>query len=270
MAAGKLTWNDAIEKVLREAGHPLNYLDITEQIVQKQLRDDPGPTPSYTVAAQFSMDKKRGDKSRFVWVSTGIYGLREWQIEGAEPKPDAEPDSELNPPTLSEIAVQAYGIFWDRSGVDWRKSAPKLLGQQFENSDVVDFSEQRGIYVLFDHRDVVYVGRATAQFLGSRLRDHTLDRLRSRWDRFSWFGFHAVTKSGGLQAPSNAAIDLEGVIAVLEAVLIELNEPPQNRQQGKGLGGIEYLQRADPTLRKQHNQELLGVLAKAIEANDPD
>jgi hypothetical protein len=48
-----------------------------------------------------------------------------------------------------------------------------------------------------------------------------------------------------------------------------LNEPPQNRQQGKGLGGIEYLQRPDPAIRKQQNHELLSVFAKVIQANDP-
>lgn len=32
--AGKMTWDDAIEKVLTDAGQPMNYLDITEAIVQ--------------------------------------------------------------------------------------------------------------------------------------------------------------------------------------------------------------------------------------------
>lgn len=194
-----------------------------------------------------------------------MYGLRKWQVAGQEPVP-AEPVDE---PTTAPvgISVQAYAIYWERAGVDWKKTSPRLLGQQFENSDVVDFGEQRGIYVLFDHRNLVYVGRATAQSLGSRLRDHTYDRLRSRWDRFSWFGFHAVKGDGKLEAPGDAQLDLDGVISVLEAVLIELTEPPQNRQQGKGFGGIEYLQRTDPSLRRQHKEELLGVLAKAIDAN---
>jgi hypothetical protein len=264
--AGQLTWNEAIEKVLRSEGHPLNYLEITEQIVQQKLKVDPGATPSYTVSAQLSIDKRLGDKSKFVWISTGVYGLRAWQTEGFEPTPDPIVPSE--PGALTDIAVQAYGIFWNRSGIDWKKSSAKLFGQEFENSDVVDFGEQRGIYVLFDHRNVVYVGRATAQSLSSRLRDHNFDRLRSRWDRFSWFGFHRVKTNGQLEAPSDARIGLDGVISVLEAVLIELNEPPQNRQQGKGLGGIEYLQRSDPALKKQHNSELLGVFAKALESSE--
>ena len=168
------------------------------------------------------------------------------------------------------IAVQAYAIYWDRAAVEWKKASPKLLGQQFENSAVVDFADQRGIYVLFDHRNLVYVGRATAQSLGSRTRDHAFDRLRARWDRFSWFGFHAVRSDGQLEAPGDSKTDLDGVISVIEAVLIELNEPPQNRQQGKGFGGIEYLQRPDPNMRNQDKQELLGVLAKAIDANESD
>jgi hypothetical protein len=265
MAANKMTWTEAIEKVLSDAGQPMNYLDVTEAIVQGRLRENIGATPSYTVAAQFSQDKAKGQNSRFIWISTGVYGLRSWQVAGQEPVP-ADPITE---PIASPvgIAVQAYGIYWERAAVDWKKTSTKLLGQQFENSGVVDFGEQRGIYVLFDHRSLVYVGRATALSLGSRLRDHTVDRLRSRWDRFSWFGFHAVRSDGKLEAPGDAKLDLDGAISVLEAVLIELNEPPQNRQQGKGFGGIEYLQRTDPSLRKQHKEELLGVLAKAMDDN---
>ena len=44
----------------------MNYLDVTEQILRQELRQIAGPTPSYTVAAQFSEDKKKCNKSRFV------------------------------------------------------------------------------------------------------------------------------------------------------------------------------------------------------------
>ncbi len=246
----------------------MSYLDITEEILRQELRKKAGATPVFTVAAQFSEDKKKGENSRFVRTSRGVYGLRKWQQQGHQPVID---EIEIEPSvTPLGIAVQAYGIYWDRAAVDWKKVSTKLLGQQFENSAVVDLGEQRGIYILFDHRNLVYVGRATAQTLGSRIRDHTLDRLRSRWDRFSWFGFHAVKADGKLEAPGDAKLDLDGVISVLEAVLIELNEPPQNRQQGKGLGGIEYLQRTDPALKNHHKQELLGVLAKAIDAKEEE
>lgn len=266
MSRSQLTWIEAIDKVLREAGEPLTYLEIAERIVQQRLRTDPGPTPSYTVAAQFSSDKKKGEASRFIRVSTGTYGLRDWMnAEGSSRNESSEDHSDVK---SARVAVYAYGIFWERSAIDWRKTAPRLLGQQFENADPIDFCEQRGIYVLFDHRDIVYAGRATQQSLGSRLRDHTLDRLRTRWDRFSWFGFSDVAADGVLKSNLGAKCEAEDVISILEAVLIELAEPPQNRQQGKGLAGVEYLQKLDPSLRDQQKRELMGAFAKMLESTD--
>lgn len=247
----------------------MHYLDIAEQIVAQRLKENPGATPSDTVASNLTEDLKRLGNSRFSRVGRGVYGLRAW--EGLAPAAEnllQQDEEEANQPP-SVLAVRAYGIFWDRSQVDWKKSVPRILGQQFENAAKVDFCEQRGIYVLFDHRTLVYVGRATHQSLGTRLRDHTTDRLRSRWDRFSWFGFKGVQPDGTLDDLPGATLDMEGVISVLEAVLIELTEPPQNRQQGKGLGGIEYLQHLDPGLRSQSKkQELLGLMAKAMESQE--
>ena len=46
---------------------------------------------------------------------------------------------------------------------------------------------------------VVYVGRPINHPLGKRLYEHRLDRLSSRWKRFSWFGLLDVTEDGNLR-----------------------------------------------------------------------
>lgn len=260
-----MTWMEAIIHVIKVAGRPLHYMEITEQIVTQNLRENVGATPSYSVAAQISMELKKGAQSRLARFSTGVYGLNQKQ----QPKNVvAELDRVDEVDAQDSVSIQAFGVYWERQAVDWKRANPRLYGQQFENADPIDFCDQRGIYVLFDHRDVVYVGRATQQSLGSRLRDHTVDRLRTRWDRFSWFGFCVVNPNGSLRQPPLASIGYSDVISIIEAVLIELVEPPQNRQQGKGLGGIEYLQRPDPALRRQHNQEILTLLAKTMDISD--
>ena len=87
------------------------------------------------------------------------------------------------------------------------------------------------IYILYDHHTVVYVGRAIERPLGKRLYEHTVDRLGSRWNRFSWFGFLDVTQKGNLrETPFNSS--LAALVATLEALLIEALEPPQNRKRG--------------------------------------
>src|SRR5690606_2864191 len=93
--------------------------------------------------------------------------------------------------------INALGIYWDRYQVHW-KTSPDLLGIQQIGATSVNFKEQKGIYLLHDSRETIYVGQAIEQPLGVRLRYHTSDRLSGRWNRFSWFGFHSVNENGQL------------------------------------------------------------------------
>jgi hypothetical protein len=114
----------------------------------------------------------------------------------------------------------------------------------------VDFYKQLGIYLLYDGREVIYVGRTTDRPLGKRLYEHTLDRMSARWDRFSWFGLLPVADSGALgRLPES--YDALKLIPALEAILIESLEPRQNRKRGDDLAAVEYLQRVDPEIEKK-------------------
>lgn len=78
---------------------------------------------------------------------------------------------------------------------------------------------------------MVYVRRSVDRPIGKRLYEHMIDRLGSRWKRFSWFGLLHVTDEGTLvEAP--ITLTLPSLIAILEALLIEALETPQNRKQG--------------------------------------
>lgn len=161
--------------------------------------------------------------------------------------------------TISPI-IGAFGMYWERSLVDWY-ARPKLLGSQGIGATTVDFFDQRGLYLLHDRRQIVYVGRSTDRPLGKRLYEHTQDRLRGRWDRFSWFGIRGVTEEGNLQPPRNDA-DVEFCIQAIEALLIESIEPPLNRKRGDGFSGIEYIQSEDPALR---DRKLIDELKSRLE-----
>ena len=158
--------------------------------------------------------------------------------------------------------VRALGMFWRRERVDW-KNHPTLMGQQQMGSTPVDFSGQRGVYLLHDGRETVYVGRSVDRPLGQRLYEHTNDRLNGRWDRFSWFGLLAVSDEGGLCESSATAVDDELMIEALEAVLIEALEPPLNRRRGDHLQEVEYLQAEDAAFQKQKRDQLLMQLIKS-------
>jgi hypothetical protein len=88
-------------------------------------------------------------------------------------------------------------MFWTRAAIEW-VATPKLLCMQQIGATAVDFNGQLGIYLLYDGREVIYVGRTTDRPLGRRLFEHTVDRMSARWDRFSWFGLLPVSDKGSL------------------------------------------------------------------------
>ncbi len=126
----------------------------------------------------------------------------------------------------------------------------------------MDFHRQIGIYLLYDGREVIYVGRATDRPLGRRLYEHTLDRLSTRWDRFSWFGLLPVSETGALGQMSDA-YQSQKIIPALEAILIEALEPRQNRKRGDDLSAVEFIQKEDPEIQKRRvKQTVEAALSK--------
>lgn len=239
----KMSWPQAIEKVLRESPVPLHYTDIAEKIIQDGLRSELVATPSMTVSARITSSiNDDGGKSPFVRVERGIYTLRAKFGADGTVEPVA---SEIEEEEQYDI-VSSFGMFWRRDAVDRRKSRRKIkITGRRQGGTPVDFTEQTGVYLLHLGGQVIYVGR-TARGLGERLREHTkptsaTGRLAPRWDRFSWFGLRLVNEDGSLgDLPGNLGADK--LLPVLEAILIEALEPRQNRQKGEGLEAVEYIQ----------------------------
>jgi hypothetical protein len=151
--------------------------------------------------------------------------------------------------------IKAFGMFWRRESVYWT-SRPKLMGVQQEGAKPVDFAAQKGVYLLHDGREVIYVGRMTEMRLAARLFEHTKDRLNGRWDRFSWFGLLDVTDGGELADRSFSKLTADDVIITMEALLVEGLEPRQNRKRGDAFRAVEYLQHLDPELAKKAKKKL--------------
>lgn len=72
-----LACKDAIEVVLDDAGTPLHYQDITDQILDRGLWVTDGKTPAATVNAQLAVDiRGKGPNSRFIRTAPGWFALR--------------------------------------------------------------------------------------------------------------------------------------------------------------------------------------------------
>ena len=279
-----MKWIDAIVYTLQnnrtENGEyePMHYSDITEAIIENNLRNKFGITPQNTVNATLSTHPEL-----FIKMVLGMYGLtdkgKKYIVKGVptaiieptetpetiETQEDTDSDApeESDPKIAEEIEnenkskiVKIFGMFWDRSKVNW--SANNMLGQQIGKSDPVDFSEVRGIYLLHDGREVIYVGQAHDTSIYKRLRGHTKDRHSGRWNRFSWFGLDGIDSETGkiIKTSEDINVNLGDLINSLEGILIEGLEPRQNRKQGNKFGD-EYIQVSDPSMEKDKAQKYI-------------
>jgi hypothetical protein len=268
----ELKWKEAIEKVLNEEKKELHYTEIAELIAQKGYRTSLGATPQDTVSAQLTIDIKKGD-SIFAKVGRGIFILKRFLNEAVDNneseevllgKKEVQIFKKKKEPINNNI-INAFGIYWSRVLVHWKSATPDLLGIQQIGASEVNFKDQKGIYLLHDGRETIYVGQAIDQTIGKRLKDHTTDRLAGRWDRFSWFGFYPVKDNGELNLEAqfkDFTIQILG--DVLEAILIETIEPRQNRKKGNSFEGLEFLQQEAPEIKRKQKKQLLDEFYEQI------
>jgi hypothetical protein len=84
-----MTFTEAAAEVLRIAGKPLHYKEITELAIEKNLLSHVGKSPEVTMGARLAALLKKEDKENpIVRVKPGVFGLREW--DGKKKKRGAE------------------------------------------------------------------------------------------------------------------------------------------------------------------------------------
>jgi len=159
-------------------------------------------------------------------------------------------------------------LFWRPDRVFWGagSQAGKLLGVPAANltAALIDFRDQRGIYVLYADYRLVYVGQTGSQGLLTRLKQHKNDDLTERWDRFSWFGLRYVLRNNELSTVTAARhASTNDVLDHIEAILIHSAEPPLNSQGGRfGQNVVRYIQQRDDRLGKTDRELLQEIHAR--------
>jgi hypothetical protein len=109
-----MTFTEAAAEVLRIAGKPLHYKEITELAIEKNLLSHVGKSPEVTMGARLAALLKKEDKTNpIVRVKPGVFALREWNDkkrkrggEASEPEPE-DHDVEVN--ALEVEAAQRGG-----------------------------------------------------------------------------------------------------------------------------------------------------------------
>jgi hypothetical protein len=248
-------------KALQDTGEPMRYDEIAQAIIDNGYRVNVGATPAATVSANLSEAIRKEPNSPFIKVERGVYALRAAKSASARKQPEESDEAKVDAREMG--LINAFGMFWSRDRVHWKSTMPRLFGVQQSGSIPVNFTTQAGVYLLYDGRSVVYVGKVTEPRMGLRLFEHTRDRLTGRWDRFSWFGVRGVRDDGEL-TPLPTIFPLGSLIATMEALLIEGLEPPQNRRQGEGFNAVEFIQETDPYIERELKRGLLAEMSKDV------
>src|SRR5258708_2090011 len=109
-----MTFTEAAAEVLRMAGKPLHYKEITELAIEKNLLSHVGKSPEVTMGARLAALLKKEDKTNpIVRVKPGVFALREWdgkkkkKAAGAEERADDQDGSEDEGFEVNALEVEA-------------------------------------------------------------------------------------------------------------------------------------------------------------------
>src|SRR5690349_21524812 len=127
-----MSWREAIERVLREEARPLHYAEISQLVLSRGYYHTDGATPDATVNAQISTSiKSDGERSPFVRVAKGTYGLRNLDEPNAAQATKLSGAGAVEAPAASAAAepeadqsiIRCLGMYWQRDLIVWRNSA---------------------------------------------------------------------------------------------------------------------------------------------------
>jgi hypothetical protein len=103
-----MTFIEAAAEVLRKAGKPLHYKEITELAIAGNLLSHVGKTPEVTMSHRLTSAIKKDDKEvPIVKVKPGVFALREWEGKRGRRGSASTP---AEAPTDEESAVEEGGL----------------------------------------------------------------------------------------------------------------------------------------------------------------
>src|SRR5580698_798115 len=107
-----MTFTEAAAEVLRLAGKPLHYKEITELAIEKNLLSHVGKSPEVTMGARLAALLKKEDKTNpIVRVKPGVFALRDWDEKkgrrGHKEAAEAAEAAEDEGPEVNALEVEA-------------------------------------------------------------------------------------------------------------------------------------------------------------------
>lgn len=80
-----VSMREAAHQILKKAGRPLHYREITRRAIRLGMIRPEGRTPALTLRARMGDDMNRNPETPFVRVGDGTYALKEWPLTPKAP-----------------------------------------------------------------------------------------------------------------------------------------------------------------------------------------
>lgn len=133
-----MTFTEAAAEVLRIAGKPLHYKEITELAVEKNLLSHVGKSPEVTMGARLAALLKKEDKSNpIVRVKPGVFALRDWNEKKKGKKAGREEEPE--PTDAGDDAAEVNALEVEAAT---RVAAPEASADEDEVEVVVSGEDE--------------------------------------------------------------------------------------------------------------------------------
>src|SRR5580698_10451158 len=106
-----MTFTEAAAEVLRLAGKPLHYKEITELAIEKNLLSHVGKSPEVTMGARLAALLKKEDKTNpIVRVKPGVFALREWSDKKGRKRTEDAASAEEAGDDSGDVEVNALEV----------------------------------------------------------------------------------------------------------------------------------------------------------------
>jgi len=127
-----MSFLDRIEIVLRDAGEPLHYEEITRRLISTGAWSTTGKTPEQTVNARINEDRKHNPSSRFQRTEKGIFALRSSSPVAAPVQrpllpPKVRPRRGKRPVSFLDAAERVLERFGGKQPMHYREITRKAL-----------------------------------------------------------------------------------------------------------------------------------------------
>jgi HB1, ASXL, restriction endonuclease HTH domain/Restriction endonuclease len=141
-----MTFIEAAAEVLRQAGKPMHYKEITEAAIAKNLLSHVGKTPEVTMSHRLTAAIKKDDKEvPIVKLKPGVFALREWEGKKAKRgsaaaarEAAAEQEAAANTEDDGTADVNALEIEAALRGAEAKAASPEPAAPEDDGEDAGD------------------------------------------------------------------------------------------------------------------------------------